>query len=136
MIFHAGMTFRQICFISGFGIFFLILVVELMRRRMMRVKYSLLWVFIAFSFIAFPMFQKPFEQLALLFGIRDIRSLYFTMSILGLFLLSIQFSIALSEAYKQRKKSISEIAMLDNRITQLERSLKKEKNDTSFPPVS
>ena len=126
-VIHTGMTFRQICFTSGIGIFFLFLVIELMRRQMMRIKYSLLWVFISFSFITFPLFQKPFEYLSLLFGIKDIRTLYFMISILGLFLLSLQFSIALSVAYSQRKKSISEIALIENRISQLERMLKEKR---------
>ena len=54
------------------------------------------------------------------------------MAIVGLVLLSVQFSLALSTAYYQRKAMVQQMALLENRVSQLERALEKG----SDPPAA
>lgn len=112
--------------ILAFGV--LILVIELIRRHMMREKYSLLWVMISFLLISIPLLYDYYVRLAALVGIQDPNSFFFYCAIMGLMLFCLQFTLSTSSASRHRRVLTQELALVEKRVRDLEEKLKK-KND-------
>ena len=115
------MTPRQIVFVTAMAVGLLILVLELIRRQMLREKYALLWLSISIGFLTVPWLYDAYAWFAVQVGIVDPISLFFYLAILGVLLLSLQFSLALSTAFYQRKAVGQRVALLEERVRQLER---------------
>ncbi|MFH0965812.1 MAG: DUF2304 domain-containing protein [Planctomycetota bacterium] len=116
------MTTPQIIFVTFLGVLVLLLVLELVRRHLLREKYSALWILIALALVSVPWLYNFYVFLAGLVGIKSPTSFFFYSSIMLLLLLSVQFSLAASSAYYQRKRLAQEIALMDERLRRLERS--------------
>ena len=93
------MSSRQWIFVTAVGLALLALVLELIRRRMLREKYSLAWVFLCVGFLTAPWLYWAYAFVARLVGVVDPVSLFFFLAIVALFLLCVQFSLAVSTAY-------------------------------------
>lgn len=128
------MSPAQIYFISAVGAVLLALVIELVRRHLLREKYTLVWVFTCAGLLSIPWLYDYYAAAGRLVGIIDPNSLFFFMSIMGLVLFSLQFSLAISTAYYQRKALIQQVALLENRVRQLEDG--GPGDQTPSPPLS
>ena len=114
------MTPRQIVLITVAAVGLIMLVLELIRRRMMRENYSLLWIAVSVALLSVPWLYDVYVVMANFVGIKDPNSFFFFIAIMGLFLLCLQFSLAISTAYYQRKTLVQQMAMLEHRVRQLE----------------
>ncbi len=114
------MTSRQIVFVILIAVVILFLILELIRRRMLREKYSLLWVMIAVIMLTIPVLYPYYVKLAAYVGIKSPQSFFFYSAIIGLVLLSLQFSLSISTAYRNRKVMAQQMALLEKRIRDLE----------------
>jgi len=130
------MTPRQVLFVTLVGLGLLILVLELIRRHLLREKYSLLWFFIAVALVTVPPLYGVYQWFARRVGIRDPNTIFFFLAIVGLILLSLQFSLALSTAYYQRKQLIQQTALLENRVRRLENALSEKGSPETRGPGS
>ncbi|KPK85328.1 MAG: hypothetical protein AMJ81_03800 [Phycisphaerae bacterium SM23_33] len=119
------MTPRQILTVGIVALFFIVLVLELIRRHMMREKYSLLWFFIAVAALSVPLLYAAYARIANFLGIIDVTNFFFFLAIVALFLMSLQFSLGLSSAYARSKVLIQEIGLLENRVRELEQKLSR-----------
>lgn len=116
------MTPRQIVFVVFVAVGILGLILELIRRRMLREKYSLLWVMISVVMLTIPVLYPYYVKCALSVGIKSPQSFFFYCAIIGLVLLSLQFSISISTAYRNRKVLSQQMALLERRIRDLEQN--------------
>jgi len=119
------MTPRQILFLVIVAVTMITIILELIRRRLLREKYSLLWVLIALVMLTIPFLYDYYVSLGHYMGIKNPRSFFFYSAIIGLVLLSIQFSISISTAYRNRKVLSQQIALLEKRIRDLEENKNK-----------
>ena len=117
------MTPRQVGFVTIVGLALFVLVLELIRRQMMREKYSLLWFLAGLLLLSVPWLYGLYAAAGRLVGIVDPNSVFFFAAIMGLVLLSLQFSLAISTAYFQRKTLVQQAGLLENRVRQLEERL-------------
>lgn len=114
------MTPRQIVFVTFVALGLLMIVLELIRRRLLRERYSLLWFFVSLVLLSLPWLYDLYVAFGHLVGIVDPESVFYYTAIMGLVLLSLQFSLALSSAHSQRKALIQQVALLENRLRHLE----------------
>ena len=114
------MSTRQIIVVTTVGAAFILLVLEMIRRHRMREKYSLLWFFIALAALSVPVLYDLYQRIARFVGIIETTNFFFYLSIMALFLLCLQFSLALSAAYSRSKALIQQVGLLENRVKQLE----------------
>ncbi len=114
------MSTPQIVFVTAVGIALFALVIELVRRQLMREKYTLVWVFTSLGLLSVPWFYDYYAAAGRVVGIVEVASLFFFLSIVGLLLFCLQFSLALSTAWYQRKALTQKIALLELRIRELE----------------
>ncbi|MBF0140512.1 MAG: DUF2304 domain-containing protein [Magnetococcales bacterium] len=119
------MTFRQSLLIFLLACFFLLGTIHLVRRRMFREKYSLLWIGISLLFLSIPFLEEFYRFIGELFDIRNFLSFLLFCALLTLFLLSIQFTVALSVAFYQRKEMAQHMALLEAKVRGLEKRLAK-----------
>jgi len=115
-----SMSFPQSVFVVLLGLGLLALVLQLVRRQMLRERYSMLWVFIAFALTTVPFMFSLYRIIADAVGIVDMNSFFFFMAIVGICLLCLQFSLALSTAYGHRKSLTQKVAILEERLSRLE----------------
>ena len=116
----------QILSIVG-SILILLLLVELVRRRKLKENYSLLWFGIAIVFLVFSVWPDLLLYLASLLGIEYAPSALFLILIVSLYLLSIHFSVVISELSEKIKNLSQKIGLLDLEIRKLRNKNKKTK---------
>jgi hypothetical protein len=104
------------------GVFLLILVLELVRRRRLREEYSWIWLLTAICYLAIAVVPGLVERVTALIGAVRPASVFTFAGLLFLFLLSIQFSVQISRLAEQNKDLAQQIAILDSEIRQLSRS--------------
>lgn len=120
------MKTRQMIVVTALAVFFILLILELIRRHRMRERYSLLWFFIGLGAISVPLLYALYARMARLLGFVEVNNLFFFLSIIALFLLCLQFSIALSSSFNRTKVLVQCLGLLENRLRQLESQLQAE----------
>ncbi len=111
----------QIILIS-ISIILIILLVGLTRSRKIRIQYSLLWFLSAFLLLIFSVFRDLLTICATFVNIYYAPSFIIVVIIFIGFVLGIHFSIVLSTISEENKKLIQEVALLNNRIENLEKN--------------
>ena len=114
------MTPAQSAFTILIGVFIAVLVFDLIRRHMLREKYAMVWFAIPVFILSIPLLFREYTTLAGFFGIVDPISFFVAVAIVLLLLLCLQFSIALTTAWGQRKTMMQRIAFLEERVRCLE----------------
>ena len=127
------MTPPQIAFVLAVAVGLLLLVMETIRRRMLRERYALLWVLIAAGMISVPFLYELYRSVGFSVGIRDVNHFFFYGAIVSLFLLCLQFSLAASAAHVHRKALTQQLALAEERLRRLEAAI-APKSATGIPP--
>jgi len=127
------MTTRQIVVISLVVAVFVLLVLELIRRHRMRERYSMLWFFIALAALSVPLLYGVYARGARLLGFREVNNLFFFLAVVSLFLMSLQFSIALSSAHARSKALAQQLGLLENRVREMEARLGARSETEALP---
>ncbi len=126
------MTLKQSLLIIVIGLIFITMVFSLIQKHRIRIRYSILWIVISVFFITIPIMMDYYVLIGEMVGIINPISLFFFGAILGLFLLSLQFTLALSVSFYQRKAAIQHTAQLEERVLRLERQLAAAQGDASL----
>ena len=119
------MTTLHAAIVMALGACLLALVLRYIMRGCLRITHALLWVLVALAFVASPLTYA-------LLGFAHTRWQWPTPTSM-LFLLALAFvitllfyqTIALSRAWRERKKLTQQLALLENRLIELEQSVRK-----------
>jgi hypothetical protein len=98
----------------------LVLVVEFVRRRRLRIGYSLLWLLTGLTMLGLVLFQGIMVFMADLLGIKAPVSLLFTAGILFSLLILLGNGITLTTLWRQNKDLAQDQALLEWRLGQLQ----------------
>lgn len=120
-------------FISVFGsIFAILFVIELIRRRKIKEEYSLLWLFLGFSFLAMSLSQTLINKLAALIGIVYSPAALLLFLILGCFAILIHYSAVITKITTKNKDLVQELSILKYEFEEFKNKLEaKEKGEES-----
>lgn len=114
------MEFR-ISLISMLGsVGLLVLILELVRRKRLKEKYSLLWLFTALILLALSVSKGLMDRLSTLMGIYYSPSAFFLLAFVFLMLITVQFSVVISRLSERNKSLAQEVALLKLRVKNLE----------------
>lgn len=91
-------------------------IVELLRRRILREKYAVLWLFVAAGLLVFSIFPGLLTALAGLLGFEVPANLLFAISALLLLLVSVQLSYEVSRVEARTRRLAEEIALLRRQV--------------------
>jgi len=105
------------------AVFMLFLVLELVRRRRLRVGYSLTWLLIGSGVMVLIAVPPILNLLTRLLGMSDPRSLLFTAGIGFSFWILLDHSLTLTKLWRQDKNVAQQHALLEWKVRQLEMQL-------------
>jgi hypothetical protein len=110
---------------APFCIFLLLFSLELIRRKHLKEKYALLWLFVSIIMLVLSVFNRVIMEVAEMLGLG-----YLTLVVLFAFpfliLISMNFSLSLSKLSDYNKTLTQEYALLRQRLEALEEQLKEE----------
>ncbi len=116
-----GLTGRQTVFATAVVAVLLAAVIELVRRRTMRIEYSWLWIVTGTSLFVLIFRYDWLLAVTNWIGAVDSSSTLFIFSIIFLVLLSIHFSIRISQLTNRVKNLIQETAILRMQVEELQK---------------
>ena len=118
---------ERIQIISIIGSFvFLLGVLELIRIKLIKEAYALLWLIFGAIFILFSFWKQGLDFLAGIVGIYYPPALLFLMLIIAIILILIQFSVVISKNNDSIKNLTQELALLQNQIADLRKKKNRE----------
>ncbi|HNX75633.1 MAG TPA: DUF2304 domain-containing protein [Candidatus Rifleibacterium sp.] len=98
------------------SIFFMIGVIELIRRKQIKEAYALLWLIFGTVFVVFSIWKKGLDFIASLVGVYYPPALLFLVMMVAIVLILIQFSVVISRNNDKVKNLAQEIALLKKQI--------------------
>jgi hypothetical protein len=98
----------------------LVFIFELVRRRRLKERYSLLWLFTGLAFFGLSLSKQLVDRIGLLVGIYYSPSAFFMLAFLFLTLITIQFSVVISSLSERNKVLTQEVALLKLRLERVE----------------
>jgi len=101
----------QILSIIG-SILLIIFIVELIRRKRLREEFSILWLAMGFVFLGVALFRNLLDRFSFMIGISYPPTALFLILIIGLMLILMHFSVAISELKEANKKLVQEIGLM------------------------
>jgi len=124
----------QIVAIAG-SIVLLITIVELIRRGMLKERYALLWLFSVVVIFVLAIWRTLLDRVALWFGIAYPPSLLFLVAFLFLLLITLHFSVVISNLSERNKTLAQTIALLKAELDEIaagsgKRESGKDRRDT------
>ena len=101
----------QIISIIG-SLLFLITIIELIRKRLLKEAYAIIWLIFGCLFLFFSCWRKALDYIALSIDIAYPPAMLFLLLIIAITLVLIQFSVVISKQSDQIKTLTQEIALL------------------------
>ena len=121
-------TARLQWFALAMGIVFLGMMIELIRKNRVELKYALLWFFTGVVMILLAAFPGLLDWLAGLIGVYNpVNALFAIILCCGLGLM-ISYSVIMSGNKKASVRLTQEISLLEKRVRELEERLAREEN--------
>ena len=108
----------------------LVLILELVRRKRLKEKYSLLWLFTAIVMLVLSLSKDLLDALGRLMGIYYSPTAFFLLAFLFLMLITIQFSVVLSKLSERNKILSQEVALLKLKMEEMEKKIKPVSENT------
>lgn len=101
----------QILAIVGSGLL-IIFILELIRRKRLKEEFSILWLGMGLVFLVISLFRRLLDKFSYLVGIGYPPAALFLILIMGLTIILIHFSVAISELKEANKKLAQELGLL------------------------
>ncbi|MCL2384008.1 MAG: DUF2304 domain-containing protein [Oscillospiraceae bacterium] len=98
------------------SILFIILVVEIVRKDRISVKYSLVWIFSGAVMLVVSLFPNRFLGVARYFGFEVLSNMLFFVGIGLLMLISISLTVIVSGQKKKIQVLIQEVSLLKEKL--------------------
>jgi hypothetical protein len=102
------------------SIFFLLLILYLIKNRRIKEEYSLLWIFFSIVFILFSVWREGLDYVAQFIGIAYPPAALFMVLLMAIFLILIEFSIIISKLSDKNKTLAQEIGILRQKIKEMQ----------------
>lgn len=95
------------------SLLFLVLVVELVRKKRIREEYSILWIFFGLVFLGISLWRHALDVISRLLGIYSPPIAFLLLLLMAVFLILIQYSVVISRLKEENKKLIQRLALLE-----------------------
>ncbi len=104
------------------SVFFLLLILYLIKNKRIKEEYSLLWIFFSVIFILFSVWREGLDYIAGLIGIAYPPAALFMVLLMAIFLILIEFSIIISKLADKNKTLAQEIGILRQELKEIQDS--------------
>ena len=106
----------------------LILVIEAIRRGLLKERYALLWLFASLAVLIFSIWRKLLDIVAFAFGFYYPPSFLFLIGLVFLLLLALHFSIIISTLSEKNKILAQELGIVKEELKQIKMGVQKGKS--------
>ena len=113
-------TYQRVAVIA-IAVLVLAVVVELVRRRRLMERYALLWLLAAVGLFVLGVWQGLLTTLATDVGIRSAPNALFALGVVFVVALLLSLTLVISRLSDQNKQLAQRLALLANRLEELER---------------
>ncbi len=103
-----------------FSLLLFVVVIDLVRRKHLREKYSLIWLLVPIVLVVLSIWPGLLEQFSRMFGVYYPPSLGFIAGLMFLLIITLMLSVVVSHHSTRIIALIQEQASLENRIRKLE----------------
>lgn len=100
---------------------YLTLIIVLLRKKSLNLKYSLLWLFMAVVLLLMVAFPRAIEFLADIIGVASYINAIFMAFIFFILLLVVSLTSIVSKQHREIKTLIQNLALLQKRVEELEK---------------
>jgi len=101
----------QILAIVG-SVFLILFILDLIRRKRLREEFAILWLAMGVVFLILSIFRGLLDKISYFIGIGYPPAALFLFLIMGLLIILVHFSTAISELKETQKKLVQEIGLL------------------------
>ncbi len=122
------MTTHARLFVALLSFGLLLFVFNLVRRKNLKENYAILWVFTALVLSAAPLLIDYLDEVAHAVGIYYPPAFIYTVAIMFIMVLLLNFSVIVSKLSEQNKVLIQEQAILKKRILEIEQQVNNPPN--------
>ncbi len=105
-----------------------IAVIDLIRRGLLKEKYSVLWLVSMFFVIVLAVWKELLNRVSVLIGVAYPPALLFLVAFLFVILILLHYSVAISSLSERNKLLAQEIALLKNRMEEKQTLPPEEKS--------
>ena len=123
------LTDRLTLFVSVAAFGLLLLVLEMVRRRALAEKYSLLWLLMAGAILMLAVARPALDRIAPVLGIYYAPSALFVVGFVGLLVILLYFSAVITRLTRQNRIAAQQSGILQARIEALEKWLVQSRDD-------
>ena len=110
------MFFRTSLFSLAFSVLLFVFIVELIRRRKLQERYSLMWLGIALAMIVFSISRRLLEYVAQAVGIFYPPAALFLLGLLFVIALLLHYSTVISKLADENRTLAQKLAILENKL--------------------
>lgn len=103
--------------------FFLLAVIELIRRNRLKEKYSILWLFSALFLLVFASWRRLLHWTAWVLQVKYPPSLIFVAAFLFLLLIVFHYSTVISKETERSRTMAQKIGLLEHKIEELQEEI-------------
>jgi len=104
-----------------FCLFFLLVVIDLIRRKKLAERYSVLWIVISFVMLVLSIFPGTLEYISRLLNVVYAPSLLFFLGYLFAVIILLHLTTVISKLHRQMTRLIQEVALLQDQMAELKR---------------
>lgn len=109
----------------AFSLTIIVSVFLMVRERMLKEKYSLVWFLIGFFTLVMSIFKDLMDWFASLIGVHYAPSAFFAILIACAYLLLLNMSVSISGLKRQNKALAQELGLTNLRLEELEKKMKR-----------
>ncbi len=120
----------------GVMILYFVLLITLLKKKRISLKYSLLWIFSGIVLLVLAVFPKLLNVAASLVGIYNPMNALFAVVIFCIILLLISLTSIVSGQSEKNKKIVQELGLLEKRLRDLEENKISEELSSDTKPSS
>ena len=95
-------------------------IIELIRRRRLKEEFAVLWLGMGLVFLVISLFRELLDKFSILVGIGYPPAALFLILIMGLMVILVHFSVAISELKESNKKLAQQVGLLRQQIEENE----------------
>lgn len=121
----------QVTMLIGISLYF-ILLIYLLKKKSLNLKYTLLWLFSGIVMLVFALFPSLLQVTAKLFGVYEPTNALFGIMFFCVIIILVSLTSIVSKLNERVKRLAQSIALLDEEVRSSRKELQRE-NNSSLP---
>ena len=101
-------------------IFFLVIIINLLRKQKLNLQYSLIWLFSVFALLLLITFPEIVYWISRIVGIETPVNVVYVIEAMFVLLILLSITIIISDLNEKNRKTIQALAILEKRVRELE----------------